>query len=391
VLELHLFGHAVDRHELKKEHVAAIKSLCDRIRNGIREQRYSGDPIRVFTYGEASSTAPAGHNAILSRNRAFNALNKIRCEFKDAGITVPVHFGFYGTGEQHARFRGPDNKEDAKFRGVLVRTIAPLRASKPCKCPPPPVGQESICVSVPNIAPRSSSGIPPAVIPLGSIVPGLRLPIAIVTRADATVRVDTRRSRQSGQLAFRGWGLEVALPAGRARIDLQADLRASLEVLVRASASLTAKLRLGPLGLVLRIDASAFAQLVVKLCAQLRLRIDVGLGRPNLPELTQCRPVEARRVRGPFPFGALAGPALLIVPGPGYGPAVLSLRGPGVGALGLATDTMLVPADKRTVRTLLAVGGTLQPSGAAGREAELGYSESEWPEAFAEAETEATF
>ena len=36
-----------------------------------------------------------------------------------------------------------------------------------------------------------------------------------------------------------------------------------------------------------------------------------GSGRPNLPELTVCRPVEARNVKGAFPFGALAGPGVL--------------------------------------------------------------------------------
>ena len=69
------------------------------------------------------------------------------------------------------------------------------------------------------------------------------------------------------------WGLEFALPPGKTRIDLQAELRASLEVLVRASASLSAKLRLGPLKLALKIDASAFAQLVAKLCG---LEEDLG-------------------------------------------------------------------------------------------------------------------
>ena len=187
------------------------------------------------------------------------------------------------------------------------------------------------------------------------------------------MRVEARRARQTSQLAFQGWGLEIALPAGRARVDIQADLRASLEVLAKASASLSARLKLGPLGLTLRLDASAFAQLVVKLCAQLRLRLDVGLGRPNLPELTVCRPVEARNVKGAFPFGALAGPGVLIVPGPGYGPAVLSLRGPGVGGLGLTADTIPVPADKKTVRTLLVLGGTLAAAGAS-REAESGVA-----------------
>lgn len=390
VFEFQLSDYDVDRHELKRQHRDAIADLAKRIKSGIQARRYSGEVIRVFTYGEASSTAPAGHNAVLSRNRAFNALNAIRCAFKDAGIGQPVLYGFYGTGEQHARFRGPDNREDAKFRGVLVRAIAPLAAPKPCGgTPPPRTGAEAICVSVPNIGSRVATKLPPDIIPLGSIVPGLRLPIAIVTRAQATVRVEAPRSRQAGQLAFQGWGLEVALPSGRARIDIQADLRASLDVLARASASLAGKLRLGPLGLVLRLDASAFAQLIVKLTAQLRLRLDVGLGRPNIPDLSQCRLVEARGVRGgAFPFAALAGPALLIVPGQGYGPAVLSLRGPGVARLGLVTDTLLVPADKRTVRTLLALGGTLQPASAALREAEFEWPEAEWPEAFEEVQPE---
>lgn len=392
VFEFHLSKYDVDRHELKRSHKDAIADFTKRVKAGLQSGKYANEPLRVFTYGEASSTGSSEHNAALSRNRAFNAMNAIRCEFKNAGITVPVYFGFYGTGEQHARFRGPDNLETPSFRGVVVRAFAPLREPKPCNCPPvpkPPTPGKgtAICVSVPHIAPRTTAKLPPDVIPLGAIIPGLRLPIAIVTKAEATVRVDAGRG-QMGQLAFRGWGLEVALPTGRARIDLQADLRASLEVLARASASLSAKLRLGPLGLILKIDASAFAQLVVKLAAQLRLRIDVGLGRPNLPELTRCRPVGARNVRGSFPFPALAGPALLIVPGQGYGPAVLSLQGPGVAGLGLAETTLPVPADKRTVRTLLALGGNLQPAGGVRREAEFEWPEAEWPEAFEPAESE---
>jgi outer membrane protein OmpA-like peptidoglycan-associated protein len=391
VFEFQLSKFDVDRHELKRNHRDAIADFTKRIKAGIAGRRYTGEPLRVFTYGETSSTASGLHNAALSRNRAFNALNAIRCAFKDAGITTPVYFGFYGTGEAHARFRGPDNLESSTFRGVVVRAFAPLAAAGPCKCPPGPKppqgGVESVCITIPSIGARSSTGLPPGLIPLGSIIPGLKLPIAIVTKAQAAVRVEARRSRQSSQLTFNGWGLEVALPAGRTRVDIQADLRASLEVLVRASASLSAKLKLGPLGLMLRLDASAFAQLVVKLCAQLRLRLDVGLGRPNLPELTVCRPVEARNVRGAFPFGALAGPGVLIVPGPGYGPAVLSLRGPGVPGLGLSADTIPVPADKRTVRTLLVLGGTLAAAGAK-REAESEWPEAEWPEAFDEVEAE---
>jgi len=48
-----------------------------------------------------------------------------------------------------------------------------------------------------------------------------------------------------------------------------------------------------------------------------------------------------------------------------------------------------VPADKSTVKTLLALGGNLQVAQAPrSREAEQELTESEWPEAFAEMEAE---
>jgi hypothetical protein len=247
----------------------------------------------------------------------------------------------------------------------------------------------AICVSVPKIAPRVATKLPPDVIPLNSVIPGLKLPIAIVTKAQANVRIDDRRSRQSGNYTFQGWGLEVALPAGRTRIDLQAELRASIDVLLRASASLGAQLRLGPLKLTLKVDVSVFAQLIAKLCAQLKLRLDIDLGRPNLPELRQCKFIEARNVRGAFPFPALAGPAVLVVPGAGYGPALLNFQGGGVAGLGLAANPIQVPADKSTIKTLLALGGTLQLAQAgARREAEYESFDGEWPEAFEELQSE---
>jgi hypothetical protein len=388
VFEFQLSEFDVDRHELKQVHKNIIADLTRRVQAGIREGRYTGEPIRVFTYGETSTTAGGLHNAQLSRNRAFNTLHAIRCEFQKAGITYPAVYGFYGTGEQHARQYEPDNTEDPNFRGVLVRVFAPLKDCK--KCEKPTAGTPTICVTVPRIAPRVATKLPPDVIPLNSVVPGLRLPIAIVTRAEASVRVDEQRTRQSGQYTFSGWGIEVALPAGRTRIDIRADLRASIEVLLRASASLGAKLRLGPLKLTLRVDVSVFAQLVAKLCAQLRIHIDANLGRPNLPELAQCRLVEARGVRGPFPFGALAGPGFLVVPGPGYGPALVHFSGPGVPALQLSANPILVPADKSTVKSLLVLGGNLQLVSGAGREAEYEQPEAEWPEAFAEMQPELT-
>ena len=387
VYEFHLRKYDVDRHELKDTHKQRIKEFAQRIVAGVRANRFSGDPIRVFTYGEASSTAAVTHNLPLSSNRAFNALNAIRCAFKNEGITYPVVYGLYGTGEQQARVRGPDQREDPQFRGVVVRAFAPLKECEKCKetPKPPPTGTTAICVSVPRIAPRVATRLPPDVIPLAPIVPGLRLPIAIVTKGQATVRVDDRRSRQSRTYTFTGWGLEVALPQGRTRIDLHAELRASLEVLVRASAHLGARLQLGPLKLTLRVDVSVFAQLIVKLCAQLRLRLEVDLGRPGIPDLRACRLIEARNVRTPaFPFPSLQGPAVLVVPGAGYGPAVLTLTGPSVQSLGLATNVIPVPADKSTIKTLLALGGNLQLAGVQ-REAEV---ENEWPAAFGEMEAE---
>ena len=398
VFEFQLSDFDVDRHELKRQHRDAIVDFTKRVLAGVRANRYSGEPIRVFTYGEASSTAQATHNLPLSRNRAFNVLNAIRCEFQKAGITTPVQWGLYGTGEQHARVRGPNDKEDAQFRGVIVRAFAPMKACAQCRQPPgprppgprpPQTGlTTAICVSVPKISPRMANKLPPDVIPLGGLIPGLRLPFAIVTKAQAAIRVDDRRSRRSGHYTFQGWGLEVALPAGRARVDLQAELRASIEVLVRASASLGARLQLGPLKLSLKVDLSVFAQLIVKLCAQLRLRLEADLGRPNTPELRQCQFLEARNVRGPFPFAALAGPAVLVVPGTGYGPAVLTLGSPAVAGLGLPSNVIRVPADKSTIRTLLAMGGTLRVAQAGAREAEHTALEGEWPEAFEEMQSE---
>ena len=96
VFEFQLTKFDVDRHELKRQHRDAIADLTRRVLAGIREQRYSGEPIRVYTYGEASSTASHIHNLELSHNRAFNCLNAIRCEFQKAGITQPVTYGFYG-------------------------------------------------------------------------------------------------------------------------------------------------------------------------------------------------------------------------------------------------------------------------------------------------------
>jgi hypothetical protein len=387
VYEFQLSKFDIDRHELKREHKRVIGEFAKLILAGMRSKRFNGEPIRVYTYGEASSTAPASHNSPLSRNRAFNALHAIRCEFNKVGITCPVQYGLYGTGEQKARKHGPDQKEDAQFRGVLVRAFVPIKECEKCKPGPrPATGTAAICVSVPKILPRIATRRPADLIPLGSIVPGLRLPIAIVTKAQAVVRIDERRSRQSRQYTFSGWGLEVALPQGRSHIDLKAELHASLEALVQASAHLGARLQLGPLKLSLRIDFSAFAQLIVKLCAQLRLRLETDLGKPNLPDLRACRVLDARNAgTSAFPFAALQGPAVLVVPGGGYGPAVLTLTGPSVPSLGLASNVIPVPADKSTVRTLLALGGNLQLAQGQAREAE---SEEEWPESFGDVEAE---
>ncbi len=398
VFEFSLSQFDVDRHELKRQHRDAIANFARLVQAGIKENRFTNDPIKVFAYGEASSTAAAIHNLPLSRNRAFNTLNAIRCEFQKQGIARTVEYGFYSTGEEHARVTGPDSKENPQFRRVLVRAFA---AIQPCKCDPrrPPYRpphrrptESAICASIPQIRPRVRTKLPPDIIPLGPLVPGLRMPFAIVTRAEATIKIDERRGHQSGLYAFQGWGLEVALPTGRTRIDIQADLKASLEILVRASASLSGRLQLGPLGLTLRLDASAFAQLIVKVAAQLRIRLDIDLGRPNLPEIRVCRPLPVRAANGPFPFAVLSGPAFILVPGPGYGPAFLRLGDAGAAAIGLTTNPIPVPADKSTVRTLLALGGSMRLTrtvGGATREAESEWpeaetSEAEWPEAEAE-------
>ena len=132
----------------------------------------------------------------------------------------------------------------------------------------------------------------------GPVVPGLRLPFAIVTKAHATVRVEDRSSRQSATYAFTvGVSKSPCRRAARASTCRPICARRSRcwSGHPRHSAR---NLRLGPLNLSLRVDLSVFAQLIVKLCAQLRLRLDVDLGRPNVPDLRQCRLVNARNVRG---------------------------------------------------------------------------------------------
>jgi hypothetical protein len=47
-----------------------------------------------------------------------------------------------------------------------------------------------------------------------------------------------------------------------------------------------------------------------------------------------------------------------------------------------------VPADKSTIKTLLALGGNLALASGGAREAEYELPEAEWPEAFAEMESE---
>lgn len=393
VIEFSLGSFDVDRYELKPAHRKQIEKLVQQIAESIRKSRYTGAPVRVYTYGEASSTASVQHNVPLSRHRAFNVLNAIRCKLTSLRVNYPISYGFYATGEEHARATGPDQREDSRFRGVVVRVIAPL---KPCNCRkfklPRLTRTEtpSVCISVPKIAPRATLKLPPDIIPLGSIIPGLKLPVAIVIKAKASVRMDSKPGSQSGHYQFEGWGLEFALPSGQARINFQADLRATLNVLVKASASLAAKLNLGPLKIALRLDASAFAQLIVKLCAQIRARLDIDLGRPNLPELSQCGYLPAKNVQGAFPFPALNGPGYLLVPGRGYGTALLGLAGPGVSRVGLAANPVPVPADKSTVKTLLALAGNLTFLQASGPQREFEYEDtySEWSETYENLEAE---
>ena len=58
-------------------------------------------------------------------------------------------------------------------------------------------------------------------------------------------------------------------------------------------------------------------------------------------------------------------------------------------SLGLTSQVIAVPADKSTIRTLLALGGSLQLSQAGiRREAEQETLEGEWPEAFEEVQAE---
>jgi outer membrane protein OmpA-like peptidoglycan-associated protein len=369
----------VDDYRLKPKHQEALRALAQRLKDGVAGGRFADGAVYVAAYGATSTTGSDLHNLALSRHRAYNAANFLRCEIERSGVKNPIAIGLLWSGEEEARVRTPDNTETDIDRAVIVRVWAPLHECPRCKecpdCPKPPEARRTprLCVTVPHLAPRKTSGLPPDVIPLGPLVPGLRMPFAIIVNGAATVKVDDQASGRAGEYALKGWGLEVALPAGRSVVDLRADLRASLDVLARASASLSAKLQLGPLGLALRIDASAFARLVVRLAAQIRLRLEVDLGRPNVPELAACRVIPGRATPAGFAFDALSGPALLLVPGRGFGPAVISFGGPRVVSTGLNATPIPVPADKSTVKTLVALGGELRlvrTSGGRAREAE---------------------
>jgi outer membrane protein OmpA-like peptidoglycan-associated protein len=387
VFEVRVSDFDIDGYKLKEPHKAAIRELVEKISAQIKQQMIQ-PPIVVYAYGEASSTASVQHNITLSEHRAFNVLNRIKHEFAKAAISGDrIGYAMYGTGEEHADIAIGNPREAGDYRGVVVRVVGLIPECAKCDPPSPrdpdrprdpekprdpvyPPTGSSLCISVPRIHPRRTTGLAPDVIPLGSVIPGLRLPVAIVRQGRADILVEDRRQHMAHRYSFSGWGLEVALPSnGRVGIDLRAELRATIEVIATFSARLAGSLQLGAIGLALRIDASVFAKLVAQLTAHLRLHLDIGLGLPKRPELQACSVIAAPK----FDPAMLAGTGFLVVPGRGYGAATLTFAG---GRVPFAKRSVAVPSDKSTIKTLLIMGGELRPTGSSrpgrsGRESEF--------------------
>ena len=251
-----------------------------------------------------------------------------------------------------------------------------------------PTGTSTICVSVPRIAPRVATKLPPDVIPLGSVVPGLRLPIAIVTRAQAKVRVDEQRSRKSRPVHVPGLG-----PRGRAARRTHADRHPGRSPRVDRGADEGVRFarRQAPPG---PAEAHpARRRLRLRPADRQAVRAAPGPHRrqPRATQPPRARPVPAgggaRRARPPSrsrrsraPGSRRARRRLRPRPYP--------LRRARRRRVQLSANPILVPADKSTVKTLLVLGGNLQLAAGAVREAEYEQPESESPEAFAELQPE---
>lgn len=386
----------IDDYRLRPAHHTELDSVVAAIGSRLGGGQYL-PVVHIQVRGEASSTATNQHNLALSRHRAWNVVQHLRCRLQGAGLGVDkVVVTWTPIGESVGQTLLGDNRESAEFRRVRLTVIAPIPgcscppapAAAPCNCTTVPPGQQrppaprvpglpwrppgrrlpprphgtstTMCVTVPSIAPRSARARPAQRFPLGSVVPGLPASVAVIANGRASVHIRNASSGNVGQFELRGWGLEVALPQ-RANVDITAQLRATLDVVARAAGSLSGNVQIGPFGLSLKADGSVFAQALVQLVAQLRLRLGVSFA-PNIPDLTTCAPLQARKRNSPVGINDLAGPALLIVPGRGLGPAAMHFASPGVamGQVQLSANPVRVPADKRTVRTLLAIGGVLQ-------------------------------
>ena len=367
-IKLRLSAFDVDSYELKPNHRTALQALVRRLEAAVRAKRYP-DKVLVQIMGEASSTASITHNVVLSEHRAYNVYNAFLCLLtKDVANRFDVRWVAIGE-ERSERITG-DAKENADFRGVVIRTIARVPV-RDCPPTPPPAQTNSLCLSVPRIEPRVRQASRPGVVNLGSLLPRLPgPPLGMVPNARALVKVD--RGPNSGLYDLVGWGLEVPVPTVRGQVNLSASISASLDVLARAAASVAGRFQVGVFGIKLRVDASAFASLLVKLCAQIKVDINIAIS-PGLTDPTACTVVESRPPN--FDLRSLSGPALLIVPPPRAGAAMLRLGSQGVtsGAVRLSRNPVPVPADKSTVKHLLVIQGVLQPpriTAAARREAE---------------------
>ena len=136
VLELGDFD--VDDYRLRPAHRALLGAQIAGLASALRTGRIVA-PVSISVQGRTSSSGSMSHNLALSRHRAVNALNMIRCLAKQAGIDAQVHGRWTPVGESVSQTTMGDNVEGADERQVRIQIIAP-RPSGFVPAPQPPAG-----------------------------------------------------------------------------------------------------------------------------------------------------------------------------------------------------------------------------------------------------------
>ncbi|MEV8214361.1 hypothetical protein [Leifsonia sp. NPDC077715] len=114
----------VDDYRLRPAHRTILGVHVAGIADALRRGRIVG-PILINVQGRTSSTGSMAHNLALSRHRAVNVTNMIRCLARQARIEDQLTVRWTPLGESVSQTTGGDNVEGADSRQVRVQVIAP--------------------------------------------------------------------------------------------------------------------------------------------------------------------------------------------------------------------------------------------------------------------------